>query len=573
MRNQRKLRSSDWFGKKGVDGFIHRTGMKNRGIPHEDFFRKPVIGICNTSAELNHCNYHFKDLAQFVKNGILQAGGFPVEFSAMSLSEGSMRPTTMLFRNLASMEVEEYIRANPLDGVVLLCGCDKTTPSLLMGAASVGLPSIVLSAGPSLGAKFKGETIGSGTHIWKFSEDVRSGKMSEEEFIEAESCISRTYGTCNTMGTASSMACMVDSLGMALPGNATAPATDGLRRELAVRTGHRIVDMVWEDLTMDKIINREALENSIKVNTAIGGSTNFVVHLLAIAGRMGIELNLDDFDSWSRDVPLLLNLMPSGKFLMEDFHNAGGLPVIIRELKNILHNNALTVSGRTLGEENQNAACYNQEVIRSMNDPFEKGASLAVVRGNLCENGAIIKVSAASPSLLKHRGRAVVFESIEDYRARRDDPDLDITAEDIMVLKYVGPRGYPGMPEVGNMELPRKLLEQGVRDVVRISDGRMSGTAFGTVFLHVSPESFIGGNLALVENGDMIDVDVENRRLHLDVSDKELDERRKRWSPPVHNYDRGYTKMYIETVEQSHRGADLDFLVGKSGSHVKRESH
>lgn len=573
MEAKKKLRSSDWFEREGKDGFIHRTGMKNRGIPHEDFFGKPVIGICNTAAELNHCNQHFNELIQFVKNGILQAGGFPVEFSAMSLSEGTMRPTTMLFRNLASMEVEEYIRANPLDGVVLLCGCDKTTPSLIMGAASVGLPTIVLSSGPSLSAKFKGETIGSGTHIWKFSEDLRSGKMSKEEFIEAESCISRSAGTCNTMGTASSMACMVEAMGLSLPGNATVPATDGKRKELAVRTGHRIVDMVWEDLTINKIITRESCENSIKVNTAIGGSTNFIVHLLAIAGRMDFDLGLDDFDYLSRDIPLILNLMPSGKFLMEDFYHAGGIQFVIKQLEGILHRDTLTVNGKTLNENCQTAECYNHEVIRSLEDPFEKEASVAVVKGNLCENGAIIKVSAATPSLLHHKGKAVVFESIEDYHARRDDPDLDIQEGNIMVLKYVGPKGYPGMPEVGNMEIPRKLLDQGVKDMIRISDGRMSGTAFGTVFLHVSPESYIGGTLALVENGDMIEVDVSNRKLQLLVSDKDLESRRKKWSPPPHDYIRGYAKLYIDTVEQAHKGADLEFLLGRSGHGVNRESH
>jgi len=571
--NKGKLRSADWFGKSGQDGFIHRSWMKNQGIPHEEFFGKPVIGICNTWSELNPCNAHFRDLAQYVKKGVYQAGGFPLEFPALSLNETMVRPTTMLFRNLASMEVEEMIRANPLDAVVLLCGCDKTTPSLLMGAASVGLPTIVLSGGPMLNGKFKGADIGSGTDLWKLSEDVRSGEFSEADFTEAESCMSRSIGHCNTMGTASTMACMVESLGMALPGNAAIPAADARRRELAHRTGKRIVEMVHEDLHIGKIINKNALENAVMINSAIAGSTNFIIHLTAIARRMGVHLDLADFDKLSNDIPLLLNLMPSGKYLMEDFYYAGGLPAVIKELEGYIHNDALTVNGKTIGENNAAAVCYNRDVIHSVENPLEKESSIAVVRGNLCEDGAVIKVSAATPELLSHRGRAVVFENIEDYHERVDDPNLDIDEKDIMVLKYVGPKGYPGMPEVGNMPLPKKLLKKGVRDMVRISDGRMSGTAFGTVFLHVSPESFIGGNLALVQNGDWIHVDVENRRLDLEVSDAELQERRKKWQPPGHPYNRGYAKQYIDHVEQAHLGADLDFLVGSSGHEVKRESH
>jgi len=572
-KNVKKLRSAQWFDMPGKDGFIHRTGMKNRGVPAEDFFGKPVIGICNTWSEITHCNSHFRDLAQYVKNGIHQNGGFPIEFPGMSLAEGTMRPTSMLFRNLASMEVEEFIRANPFDGIVLLCGCDKTTPSLLMAAASVGLPTIVISGGPQLSGNFKGERMGSGTHIWKFTEDLRAGKMTKKEFFEAEGCMTRSFGSCNTMGTASSMACMVESLGMSLPQNATIPAVDARRKELAIRSGRRIVEMVWEDMTIDKIITPKSVANAIKINAAIGGSTNFIIHLMAIARRIGIPLNLEDFEVLSAQVPLLVNLMPSGQYLMEDFYYAGGLPVVIKELANMLENEALTVNGKTLGENNRSAECYNRAVIHTMEKPVQRQASIKVMRGNLCQDGAIIKISAATPALLKHRGRAVVFEGIEDYKARIDDPDLDITENDIMVLKYVGPKGYPGMPEVGNMQLPKKLLKKGVRDMIRISDGRMSGTAFGTIFLHVSPESFIGGALALVENGDYIEVDVEKRKLHLAVSDTVLKKRKQKWTPPQHRYLRGYPKLYINFVEQAHLGADFDFLVGHSGSFVDKESH
>ncbi len=569
----KKLRSRDWFGKEGKDGFIYRSWMKNQGFPDFEFQGKPVIGICNTWSELTPCNAHFRELAESVKRGVWEAGGFPLEFPVMSLGETLIRPTAMLYRNLVSMDVEESIRANPIDGVVLLCGCDKTTPSTIMGACSVDLPTIVVSGGPMLNGKYRGENIGSGTHVWKFSDDLRSGKMTEHEFAFAESCMSRSRGHCMTMGTASTMACMVEALGLALPGNAAIPAADSRRKVLAHESGNRIVEMVGENLVMSKILQREAFENAIMLNAAVGGSSNFVVHLMAIARRIGVELSLDDFDRLGSQIPLLVNLMPSGEYLMEDFYYAGGLPVVIKTLRKELHSAALTVNGKTIGENVQDAECYNEDVIATLSQPVQPHAGITVVKGNLCEDGAVIKPSAASPHLLKHRGKAVVFESIEDYHERIDDPELEVDENSVLVLKYVGPKGYPGMPEVGNMALPKKLLEKGVTDIVRISDGRMSGTAFGTVFLHISPESWIGGTLALVENGDYIEVDVANKKLHLDVPEETLDARRKNWQQPPHEYDRGYAHLYIKHVEQSHLGADFDFLAGKSGGEVKRESH
>ncbi|MDX2250487.1 MAG: L-arabinonate dehydratase [Bacteroidia bacterium] len=569
----KKLRSSEWFGKTDKMGFIYRSWMKNQGIPNDEFEGKPVIGICNTWSELTPCNAHFRELAESVKRGISEAGGFPLEFPVTSLGETMMRPTAMLFRNLASMDTEETIRANPLDGVVLLCGCDKTTPSTIMGAASVDLPTIVVSGGPMLNGKYRGEDIGSGTHVWKFSEDLRAGKMSPKEFLYAESCMSRSRGHCMTMGTASTMACMVESLGMTLPGGATVPAADSRRKVVAQLAGRRIVEMVNENLKISDILTRKAFENAIKVNAAIGGSTNFIIHLLAIAGRVGVELTLDDFDRLGSRIPFLVNLMPSGKYLMEDFFYAGGLPVVMKELSQHLHMDALTVNGRPVGENVADAECFNRDVIASIDAPILREGGIAVVKGNLCENGAVIKPSAATPALMVHRGRAVVFENNEDYHARIDDPNLDIDETCVMVLKNVGPKGYPGMPEVGNMGLPKKLLQKGVKDMVRISDGRMSGTAFGTVFLHVSPESAIGGTLAFVRDGDMIEVNVPERKLHLDVSDEELARRRAEWTPPERPTPRGYVKIYVDHVTQANEGADLDFLIGKSGSAVPKDNH
>lgn len=574
MNNQQKLRSHDWFGRKDKDGIIYRSWMKNQGMPNDLFDGRPVIGICNTFSELTPCNAHFREHAEMVKRGVLEAGGFPVEFPVMSLGETLLKPTAMLFRNLASMDAEESIRGNPIDGVVLLTGCDKTTPSTVMGAASVGLPTIVVPGGPMLNGKYNGQDIGSGTHVWKFDEDMKTGRMTQEECEFAESCMSRSIGHCMTMGTASTMACMVESLGLTLSGAAAIPAADSRKKQMAQLSGRRIVDMVRENLTIDKILTREAFENAIKVNAAVGGSSNFIIHLTAIAGRIGVKLDLEEFDVIGSKIPLLLNLMPSGKYLMEDFFYAGGLPVILNELKEHLHKNVVTVTGKNHHENIKgHITCHNDDVIAPLTKPFMAEAGCVVVKGNLALNGAVMKPSAASPSLMKHRGRAVVFESIEDYHARIDMPELDIDETCVMVLKYVGPVGYPGMPEVGNMALPKKLLQKGVTDMVRISDGRMSGTAYGTVVLHVSPESAIGGNLALVQNGDMIELDVEQRRLHLDVSDEELAKRKAAWTPPKPAASRGYVSLYIKHVLGADKGADLDFLQGNSGSTVTRDSH
>ena len=570
----KKLRSSDWFGKKDKDGILYRSWMKNQGMPTDMFDGRPVIGICNTFSELTPCNAHFRSHADAVKRGVLEAGGFPVEFPIMSLGETLLKPTAMLFRNLASMDAEESIRGNPIDGVVLLTGCDKTTPSTVMGASSVGLPTIVVPGGPMLNGKYKGQDIGSGTYVWQFDEDLKTGKMTQEDCEFAESCMSRSIGHCMTMGTASTMACMVESLGLTLSGAAAIPAADSRKKVMAQLSGRRIVQMVKENLTIDKILTREAFENAIVVNAAVGGSSNFIIHLIAIAGRIGVKLNLDDFDMIGSKIPLLLNLMPSGKYLMEDFYYAGGLPVILNELKNILHKNVITVTGKNHHENIEgNIACYNEDVIATYNNPIKPEGGSVVVKGNLALNGAIIKPSAATPALMKHTGRAVVFESIEDFRKRIDDPDLDIDETCVMVLKYVGPVGYPGMPEVGNMALPKKILQKGIKDMIRISDGRMSGTAYGTVVLHVSPESAIGGALALVQNGDMIELDVAQRKLHLNVSDDELVKRRLAWQKPEAVTRRGYVHLYINHVTGADKGADLDFLQGSSGSIVTRDSH
>jgi len=567
-----KLRSEKWFGRKGKDGFIYRAWMKNQGIPDDEFNGKPVIGICNTWSELTPCNAHFRELAESVKMGVLESGGYPVEFPVMSLGETLIKPTAMLYRNLMSMTVEESIRANPIDGVVLLVGCDKTTPASIMGACSVDLPTIAVSGGAMLTGKYRGMNLGT-SDVWRFDRQNQAGELTDEEFRMIEGAICRSRGHCAVMGTASTMACMVEALGITLPENAAIPAADSRRKVLAQLSGRRIVEMVREDVKPSNILTRELFENAIKINAAIGGSTNFMIHLMAIAGRMGVPLTLKDFDHLAKDIPLLANLEPSGKYYMEDFYYAGGLPAVIKELLPHLHRNVLTVNGKTVNENNEGAQCYNRDVIASIEQPFQQKAGTAVVYGNLCRDGAVIKPSAASPHLMKHRGQAVVFENIEDYHDRINDPDLDVTEDHILVLKNVGPKGYPGMPEVGNMQLPAKLLKRGITDMVRISDGRMSGTAFGTTFLHVSPESAIGGVLALVRNGDWIDVDVENRRLHLDVSDEELDERRKNWVPEPEPVDRGYVKMFLNHVQQADKGMDLDFLQGCSGSEVTRDSH
>ncbi len=547
--------------------------MKNNGLPDDAFDGRPVIGICNTFSELTPCNAHFRGLIEHIKAGVLEAGGLPLEFPVFSCGESNLRPTAMLFRNLASMDVEEAIRGNPIDGVVLMAGCDKTTPSLVMGAASCDLPAIVVSGGPMLNGRLKGKTIGSGTDVWKFSEDVRAGVMTPSEFMAAESAMSRSPGHCMTMGTASTMASMAEALGLALPGNAAYPAVDAHRARLARLSGRRIVAMVAEDLRPSHILTRQAFANAIRVNGAIGGSTNAVVHLLAIAGRVGTELTLEDWDRFGRDIPTILNLMPSGAFLMEDFCYAGGLPAVMKEIADLLDLDNPTVTGKSVGANIADAENYNHDVILPRVSALTQQGGIAVLKGNLAPQGAILKPSAATPALMQHRGRAVVFETIDHYKQRIDDPDLDIDETSIMVLKNCGPKGYPGMAEVGNMALPQKLLKKGVRDMVRISDARMSGTAFGTVVLHVAPEAAVGGALALVRDGDWIELDVAGRRLHLDVDEAELARRRQQWTPPEIAMPGGYQGLYVERVMQADRGADLDFLVGCRGHAVPRESH
>ena len=574
-KEKRVYRSAEWFGKKDKDGFSHRSWMRNQGFPEDVFDGRPVIGICNTWSELTPCNAHFQHIAERVKRGVWEAGGFPVEFPVMSLGESNLRPTAMLFRNLASMDVEESIRGNPIDGVVLLCGCDKTTPSLVMGAASCDVPALVVSGGPMLNGKYRGQDIGSGTAVWRFDEELKAGKTNAEELSQAESCMSRSAGHCMTMGTASTMACMVEALGLGLPNNAAIPAADSRRMALAHMAGRRIVEMVRDDIRISQILTLEAFENAIRVNGAIGGSTNAVIHLLAIAGRVGQKVSLEDWDKLGKDVPTLVDLMPSGRFLMEDFYYAGGLPAVIRALgeRNLIHRDAMTVNGKTIWENCQVAPNWNAEVIRSFENALVEHGGIAVLRGNLAPDGAVLKPSAASPHLMRHRGRAVVFENIEHYKQRIDDPSLDVDENCILILKNCGPKGYPGMAEVGNMALPAKILKRGITDMVRISDARMSGTAYGTVVLHACPEAAIGGNLALVHDGDMIELDVEARKLHLEVSDKELERRRMEWKPPQPPMKGGYQQLYFERVMQANTGADLDFLTGCRGHEVPRESH
>jgi len=565
------LRSRNWFGRKGKDGFIYRAWMKNQGIPDYEFNGKPVIGICNTWSELTPCNAHFRELAESVKRGVYEAGGFPVEFPVMSLGETLIKPTAMLYRNLASMDVEESIRANPIDGVVLLCGCDKTTPSLVMGACSVNLPTIVVSGGPMLTGRNKGQQLAT-SDVWRLYDLYKEDKISQDQLLTIEAAMCRSRGHCAVMGTASSMACMIESLGLSLPGNAAIPAADSRRKTLAQFSGLRIVEMVKENLILSKVLTRKAFENAIMVNAAIGGSTNFVIHLLAIARRIGVDLTLKDFDPLSKNIPLIANIQPSGKYFMEDMFYAGGLPAVLKELDNYLHD-CITVNGKNMKENYRDAECYNRDVIATVDKPFNTATGLAILYGNICENGAVTKPSAASKHLMEHTGKAVVFENIEDYKARIDDDALDVDENSILVLKNVGPKGYPGMPEVGNMGLPKKLLMRGITDMVRISDGRMSGTGFGTVVLHVSPEAATGGNFSVIQDGDMITLDVPNRSLHVDVSNEELQNRKQSWKRPAPRANRGYVGLYINHVEQAHVGADLDFLKGGSGSEVTRDSH
>ncbi|MFM9426502.1 L-arabonate dehydrase [Variovorax sp. GrIS 2.14] len=574
-----KLRSAEWFGTTDKNGFMYRSWMKNQGIPDHEFHGKPIIGICNTWSELTPCNAHFRKIAEHVKQGVFEAGGFPVEFPVFSNGESNLRPTAMFTRNLASIDVEEAIRGNPIDGVVLLVGCDKTTPALLMGAASCDIPAIAVTGGPMLNGKHEGRDIGSGTAVWQLSEQVKAGTITLHQFMSAEAGMSRSAGTCNTMGTASTMACMAEALGVTLPHNAAIPAVDSRRYVLAHMSGMRMVEMVREDLRLSKLLTRQAFENAIRTNAAIGGSTNAVIHLKAIAGRIGVELALDDWTTVGRGTPTLVDLMPSGRFLMEDFYYAGGLPAVLRRMGDaglLPHPGALTANGSSLWDNVKDAPIYNDEVIRPLDRPLAADGAMCVLRGNLAPRGAVLKPSAATPALLKHRGQAVVFENLEDYKSRIADPELAITADSVMVLKNCGPKGYPGMAEVGNMGLPAKLLAQGVTDMVRISDARMSGTAYGTVVLHVSPEARAGGPLAVVREGDWIELDAMQGRLHLDISEAELASRLTAWQAeqrPDPADASGYRKLYVEHVLQADEGCDFDFLVGQRGSVVPRHSH
>ena len=567
------LRSQAWFGRQDRDGFAYRSWVKGKGVPHDQFDGRPVIGICNTFSELTPCNSHFRTLAEQVKIGVYEAGGFPLEFPVMSLGETLLRPTAMLYRNLASMDVEESLRGNPIDGTVLLMGCDKTTPSLLMGASSVNLPTIGVSGGPMLNGKWRGKELGSGTGVWSMSEQVRAGTMKLADFFDAESGMHRSHGHCMTMGTASTMASMVEALGIGLPGNAAYPAVDGRRNVLAREAGRRIVDMVRKDITISQILTRQAFENAIKTLAAIGGSTNALIHLTAIAGRLGVQLELDDFDRLGSRMPCLVNLQPSGEYLMEDFCYAGGVPAVMKAISSELHLDVITVTGHSVADNIASAENFDPRVIKTMEQPFKAQAGIAVLHGNLAPRGAVIKPSAASPHLLKHTGRAVVFENADDFHARIDDESLDVDEHCILVLKNCGPKGYPGMAEVGNMPLPPKVLRKGVTDMVRISDARMSGTAYGTVVLHAAPEAAAGGPLAVVRNGDLITLDVEARSLELHVDAAELQARLADWIAPEPPLASGYWRLYFDHVLQADEGADFDFLKGQRGSFVPRDNH
>ena len=569
-------RSQAWFGAEGRAGMIYRSWLRNEGFGPKVFDGRPVIGIATTWSELAPCNAHLHRVAEAVKRGVWQAGGFPLEFPALATGETQMRPTAMLYRNLLAMEAEELVRANPLDGVVLLSGCDKTTPGLLMAAASVDLPAVMVTGGPMLNGKYQGRDVGSGTDVWRFEADLKAGRMTQEQIYVAEGCMARSNGHCMTMGTASTMACMAEALGMQLPGSATWPAVDARRYEVAQEAGFRAVGLVEEGLRPSQVMRRGAFENAIRANAAIGGSTNAIVHLLAIAGRLGVELSIDDFDRLARPVPTLVDLMPSGKHLMEDFCYAGGLPAVLAELAGagLLDASQMTVTGKTIGENVAGAPCWDRRVIRAFDEPFlPPGSGTAVLHGNLCPGGAVIKQSAASPELMKHRGRALVFDSPEEYHGTCDLEDFDVTPDDVIVLRYAGPKGYPGMPEVANVALPAKILRAGVTDMVRICDGRMSGTGFGTVVLHVAPEAAAGGPIALVQTGDMIELDVAARTLRLDVPEAELERRRAAWRPPAPKATSGYTWLYGEHVMQADSGADFDFLQGQRGHEVPRDSH
>ncbi|MGV8978310.1 MAG: IlvD/Edd family dehydratase [Cellulomonas sp.] len=566
-------RSRAWFGDGGKNGFIARHHLRASGYGDATFDGRPVVGIANSWSELTPCNAHLRQLAEHVKRGVLQAGGIPLEFPVMSLGEPYMKPSSMLFRNLMAMELEELVRANPLDSVVLLTGCDKTTPAALMGAASVDLPAIMLTGGPMLNGRFRGTTVGSGTDVWRMTEGLRAGEVSPAQFAEFECSLNRSAGHCMTMGTASTMACIAEALGMQLPGAAALPAVDSRRAVLAESTGRRAVEIAQEGLRPSQVMTRASFENAIIVNAAIGGSTNAILHLLAIAGRVGVPLTLDDIGDLGRDIPLLVDLMPSGRFLMEEFAYAGGLPALIERIGALLDLDAPSIAGGTIRGVNAGAECFDDEVIRPLDRPVQPaGSGTTVLHGNLAPDGAVIKVSAAEPRLMKHSGPALVFDSLDDYMAVVDDESLDVTPETVLIVRNLGPRGYPGMPEVGNLPLPAKVLAQGVRDMVRISDARMSGTAFGAVVLHVAPEAAIGGPLALVRTGDLVTLDARAGVLSMDVDDAELAVRRASWKPAVAHDPRGWVRLYVDHVLQADKGVDLDFLVGASGDTVAKQA-
>jgi dihydroxy-acid dehydratase len=568
------MRSDAWYKGKDRDSYIHRAWMR-RGLPNNAFDGRPHIAIANTASDLAPCNSHLNEVMEYVKNGVWEAGGVPLNMPSVSLGETQVRPTAMLWRNMSAMATEELLRANPIDGVVLLGGCDKTIPALLMAAASVDLPAIVVPGGPMLTGTYKGKALGCGTDVWKFSEELRAGKMSEEDFLKSEQSMIRSRGHCNTMGTASTMGCVAEALGMTIPGVAGTPAPDSRLLQSAQETGRLIVQMIKDDRKPSDVMTKGSFINAIVALAGIGGSTNAVVHILAIAGRLGIKLTLDDFDKIGSKVPLLANLQPAGTHLMEDFFRAGGLLALLKELKDLLDPTAITVTGKALVSYLDDAQIFDETVISKRNKPLQDSAGIAVLKGNLAPLGAVIKPAAASKELLKHKGKALVFDSIEDFHARIDDPNLDVDKDSVLVLRGCGPKGYPGMPEVANMPMPQKLLSQGVRDMVRICDGRMSGTAYGTVILHVAPEAAAFGPLALIQTGDVISLDVEKRTLNVELTDEELNSRKpsQKMIDALAKPDRGWQKMYVEHVNQADTGADLDFLVGSSGSQVLRESH
>ncbi|MEP7330979.1 MAG: IlvD/Edd family dehydratase [Terracoccus sp.] len=567
------LRSRAWLGDAGKNGFIARHHLRAMGVSSPLLDGRPIIGIGNTFSELTPCNAHLRSLADSVKRGVLAAGGLPLEFPVMSLGEPFLRPSSMMYRNLMAMEVEENLRANPLDAAVLLTGCDKTTPAALMGAASVDLPTMLLTGGPMLNGKFRGKDVGSGTDIWKMTESLRVGAITQADFTEFETCLNRSPGHCMTMGTASTMACLTEALGMQLPGAAAYPAVDSRRTALAELTGMRAVELAREQIRPSDIMTRAALENAVKVNAALGGSTNAVVHLLALAGRLDVPLTLEDFDTIGRDVPLLTDLLPSGRFLMEEFAYAGGVPALLRQMATLLDLNVMTVTGKSLSDSVALEAPYDEAVIRDLADPVQPaGSGTAVLRGNLAPDGAVLKISAASAHLMTHTGRAIVFDALQDYLDVADDPDLRVDADTVLVVRNLGPRGYPGMPEVGNLPMPRRLLQAGITDMVRVTDARMSGTAYGTCVLHVAPEAAAGGPLALVHSGDLVELDAPGRRLNVLVSDEELARRASEWSAPKPRSTRGWTRLYVDHVTQADTGADLDFLVGGSGDTPDRPS-